>query len=75
MRKLFGRVCAVATAVVMMAGTVMAQLPVSIYASDDKGLVAAATQQPFRVLTAQEMVEEMGAGWNLGNTMDAEYCR
>ena len=70
MRKLFGRVCAVATAAVMMAGTVMAQLPVSIYASDDKGLVAAATQQPFRVLTAQEMVEEMGAGWNLGNTMD-----
>ena len=52
MRKLFGRVCAVATAVVMMAGTVMAQLPVSIYASDDKGLVAAATQQPFRVITA-----------------------
>ena len=28
MRKLFGRVCAVATAAVMMAGTVMAQLPV-----------------------------------------------
>lgn len=70
MRKLFGRVCAIATAAVMMAGTVMAQLPVSVYASDDKGLVTAATQQPFRVLTAQEMVEEMGAGWNLGNTMD-----
>ena len=54
MRKLFGRVCAVATAAVMMAGTVMAQLPVGVYASDDKGLVAAATQQPFRVLTAQD---------------------
>ncbi len=24
----------------------------------------------FRVLTAKEMVSEMGAGWNLGNTMD-----
>ncbi len=70
MRKMIGRVCAIATAAVMLAGTVMAQLPCSVYASDDKGLVAAATQQPFRVLSAQEMVEEMGAGWNLGNTMD-----
>ena len=25
---------------------------------------------PFRVLTADEMVAEMGTGWNLGNTMD-----
>lgn len=70
MRKLIGRVCAIATAAVMLAGTVMAQLPCNVYASDDKGLVEAATQQPFRVLSAQEMVEEMGAGWNLGNTMD-----
>lgn len=70
MRKMIGRVCAIATAAVMLAGTVMAQLPCSVYASDDKGLVAAVTQQPFRVLSAQEMVEEMGAGWNLGNTMD-----
>ena len=35
MRKLFGRVCAIATAAVMLAGTAMAQLPVSVYASDD----------------------------------------
>ncbi len=70
MRKMIGRLCAIATAAVMCAGTIMAQLPYSVYASDDKGLVAAATQQPFRVLSAQDMVEEMGAGWNLGNTMD-----
>ncbi len=25
---------------------------------------------PFRVLTAEELIKEMGAGWNLGNTMD-----
>ena len=25
---------------------------------------------PFRVLTAEEIVTEMGTGWNLGNTMD-----
>lgn len=27
-------------------------------------------QMPFRELTADEMVAEMGNGWNLGNTMD-----
>jgi len=27
-------------------------------------------QQPFRILDVSEMVAEMGAGWNLGNTMD-----
>ncbi|MBE5875943.1 MAG: hypothetical protein E7290_03530 [Lachnospiraceae bacterium] len=27
-------------------------------------------QMPFRELTADEMVAEMGSGWNLGNTMD-----
>lgn len=27
-------------------------------------------QLPMRVLSADEMVAEMGAGWNLGNTMD-----
>lgn len=26
--------------------------------------------EPFRSLTAEKMVEEMGTGWNLGNTMD-----
>lgn len=31
----------------------------------EAGLVA-----PFRVLTAAEIVAEMGTGWNLGNTMD-----
>lgn len=70
MRKLIGRVCAIATAAVVLAGSVMSGLSCRVYASDDKGLVAAATQQPFRVLSAQEMVQEMGAGWNLGNTMD-----
>ena len=33
--------------------------------SEDKG-----NPRPFRVLTPKEMTEEMGAGWNLGNTMD-----
>lgn len=28
------------------------------------------TARPFRSLTAEEMVAEMGTGWNLGNTMD-----
>lgn len=28
------------------------------------------SQQPFEILTGDEMMEDMGAGWNLGNTMD-----
>ncbi|MGN0507413.1 MAG: cellulase family glycosylhydrolase [Lachnospiraceae bacterium] len=32
--------------------------------------VAEGNPRPFRSLTAQEMVAEMGTGWNLGNTMD-----
>lgn len=28
------------------------------------------TQMPFRDMTAEEIVSEMGNGWNLGNTMD-----
>ena len=31
---------------------------------------AAVGMEPFRNLTAEEMVAEMGTGWNLGNTMD-----
>lgn len=31
---------------------------------------AATATEPFRSLTADEMVAEMGTGWNLGNTMD-----
>lgn len=27
-------------------------------------------QQPFEVLTSDELTKDMGAGWNLGNTMD-----
>ncbi len=33
--------------------------------SKDKG-----NPLPFRALTADQMVDEMGTGWNLGNTMD-----
>ena len=31
---------------------------------------AVSSQLPFKVLSADEMVSEMGTGWNLGNTMD-----
>lgn len=36
--------------------------------SDDSARTA--VQMPFRDLTADEIVAEMGTGWNLGNTMD-----
>lgn len=37
------------------------------FVSDDS---VAANPRPFRVLSVDEIVAEMGTGWNLGNTMD-----
>lgn len=47
---------------------VLCLLPVSGFAADNSQTVS--TQMPFRVLTGDEMIAEMGTGWNLGNTMD-----
>lgn len=41
------------------------KIALEITASEDEG-----NALPFRVLTVDEMVAEMGTGWNLGNTMD-----
>ena len=40
-----------------------------------KGNVVAEEKEApdFREMTAQEMVEDMGAGWNLGNTLDGHF--
>lgn len=36
----------------------------------DTEVVQEGMQQPFEILTGDELREDMGAGWNLGNTMD-----
>lgn len=45
-----------------------AAFPQAAKAAENTQTVSA--QMPFRALTADEMVAEMGNGWNLGNTMD-----
>lgn len=39
-------------------------------AKEVKAAEVSSAQQHFEVLTADELTEDMGAGWNLGNTMD-----
>lgn len=39
-------------------------------AKDVTAAVAVSSRQHFEVLTGEEIMEDMGAGWNLGNTMD-----
>ncbi len=67
MRRFIKKALAGVMTAALVAGTMFAQMPVTAYADD---IAVATTQQPFRVLTAEEMVAEMGTGWNLGNTMD-----
>lgn len=67
MRRFIKKALAGVMAAALVAGSMFAQLPVTAYADD---IAVATTQQPFRVLSAEEMVAEMGTGWNLGNTMD-----
>ena len=38
--------------------------------TDGNPAEAEAAKLPFRALTGEELTEEMGMGWNLGNTMD-----
>ena len=42
----------------------------SVKANATENKQAVSSQLPCKVLTADEMVSEMGTGWNLGNTMD-----
>lgn len=39
-------------------------------ANEDSGETTSTNQQPFTILTGEELTKDMGAGWNLGNTMD-----
>ncbi len=54
-------------------GLLLGSVNVPVQAAPVEGIGATQTvsaQMPFRVLNANEMVAEMGTGWNLGNTMD-----
>ncbi len=62
MKRFFKRAAALALCVVMIVAMIPA-FTVSAASEVD-------TAPKFRILTAEEMVAEMGTGWNLGNTMD-----
>ncbi len=67
------RLLAKALAGVLSAGLLLGSVVTSVEAAAVEGTGATQTvsaQMPFRVLSADEMVAEMGTGWNLGNTMD-----
>lgn len=68
MRRFVRKAFAGFMAAALFMGSLICTVPQRVYGAEQAG--TAATQQPFRVLTAEEMVAEMGAGWNLGNTMD-----
>lgn len=64
MKSAFSRVLAVVLCIMMLA----AMLPSAVFAASAPETASA--QRPFRVLSVDEMVAEMGTGWNLGNTFD-----
>ncbi len=58
---------------VLCAGLLLGNVRAAVEAAPVEGTGATQTvsaQMPFRNMTADEMVAEMGTGWNLGNTMD-----
>lgn len=58
---------------VLCAGLILGNVRSVAEAAPVEGTGATQTvsaQMPFRDMTADEMVAEMGTGWNLGNTMD-----
>ena len=58
---------------VLCAGLLLGNVETVAEAAPVEGAGATQTvsaQMPFRNMTADEMVAEMGTGWNLGNTMD-----
>jgi len=57
----------------MVCGLLLGSVNVPVSAAPVEGAGGTQTvsaQMPYNVLTADEMVAEMGTGWNLGNTMD-----
>ena len=65
MRRKIKAILAVVLTAVMLAGGF------SVSGTDAvKADVSSESALPFRELSGEDMIKEMGAGWNLGNTMD-----
>lgn len=67
--KLWGKLLAGVLSVGLLLGGVSTNAALlQVNAADNSQTVSA--QMPFRQMTVEEIVAEMGTGWNLGNTMD-----
>ena len=55
---------------VMAVGLLVTSVPTAFTVNAAENTQTTSVQMPFREMTADEMVAEMGSGWNLGNTMD-----
>ncbi|MBQ7954954.1 MAG: cellulase family glycosylhydrolase [Lachnospiraceae bacterium] len=67
--KLWGKFLAGVLSLGLLFGGMFSDMAaLQVKAADNSQTVSA--KMPFRQMTADEMVAEMGTGWNLGNTMD-----
>ncbi len=55
---------------VMAVGLLVTSVPTALTVRAAENTQTVSAQMPFREMTVDEMVAEMGSGWNLGNTMD-----
>lgn len=68
MKRIYGKILAG----LLVLGLLLGNMNLAAEAAEDTAVVPAETSAPlpFRDMTADEIVAEMGTGWNLGNTMD-----
>lgn len=68
MKRIYGKILAG----LLVLGLLLGNMNLAAEAAEDTAAVPAETSAPlpFRDMTADEIVAEMGTGWNLGNTMD-----
>lgn len=64
------RLCSLLLVLVLIVCSVQTSLPMYKVSAANNKEEQPDKPLPFRELTAEEMVKEMGSGWNLGNTMD-----
>ncbi len=70
-RKVLGKILAGAMGLCLGISAIVIGLPANQVSAEENAVQTTADgRMPFRELTATEIVAEMGAGWNLGNTMD-----
>lgn len=72
MRKQLKKVISIMLAASLLCAGVDSLGSAAIAQAADEGSeeITSENKQPFKILTGEELTKDMGAGWNLGNTMD-----